>query len=367
MLNFSIGFVISFCITMLVVRYAHLHSHLSGDADLSGAQKFHTKPVPRIGGSGIAVALVLNGIALWMASAYQFQEYAMLIGASVPAFLGGFIEDLTKRVSARDRLIATIVAALLAVWLLNARITHIDIPGFGSLVVPYFISILLTALAVAGLANAINIIDGFNGLAAIVATMMFLSLALVAFHVGDVFVLSCALVMAGAILGFFLWNFPGGHIFLGDGGAYLIGFMLGELAVLLTMRHVDVSAWYPVLMFIYPIFETLFSIYRKQFLRGISPGIPDGIHLHMLIYKRLMRWVVGSQEERHRLRRNSFTSPYLWLLSLVAVLPATLFWNRNGWLIAFVVVFVSTYVWLYWSIVRFRVPRWMIVKKKHHD
>jgi UDP-N-acetylmuramyl pentapeptide phosphotransferase/UDP-N-acetylglucosamine-1-phosphate transferase len=173
--------------------------------------------------------------------------------------------------------------------------------------------------------------------------------------------------MAGAILGFFLWNFPGGHIFLGDGGAYLIGFMLGELAVLLTMRHVDVSAWYPVLMFIYPIFETLFSIYRKQFLRGISPGIPDGIHLHMLIYKRLMRWVVGSQEERHRLRRNSFTSPYLWLLSLLAVLPATLFWNRNGWLIAFVVVFVSTYVWLYWSIVRFRVPRWMIVKKKHHD
>jgi len=367
MLNFSIGFVISFCITMLVVRYAHLHAHLSGDADLSGAQKFHTKPVPRIGGSGIAVALVLNGIALWMASAYQFQEYAMLIGASIPAFLGGFIEDLTKRVSARDRLVATIIAALLAVWLLNARITQIDIPGFGSLAVPYYLSIFLTALAVAGLANAINIIDGFNGLAAIVATMMFLSLALVAFHVGDVFVLSCALVMAGAILGFFLWNFPGGHIFLGDGGAYLIGFMLGELAVLLTMRHVDVSAWYPVLMFIYPIFETLFSIYRKQFLRGISPGIPDGIHLHMLVYKRLMRWVVGSQEERHRLRRNSFTSPYLWLLSLLAVLPATLFWNRNGWLIAFVVVFVSTYVWLYWSIVRFRVPRWMIVKKKHHD
>ena len=367
MLNFSIGFIISFCITMLVVRYAHLHSHLSGDDDLSGAQKFHTRPVPRIGGSGIAVALVLNGIALWMANAYQFQEYAMLIGASIPAFLGGLIEDLTKRVSARDRLIATVVAALLAVWLLNARITLIDIPGFGSFTVPYYLSIVLTALAVAGLANAINIIDGFNGLAAIVATMMFLSLALVAFHVGDVFVLSCALVMAGAILGFFLWNFPGGHIFLGDGGAYLIGFMLGELAVLLTMRHVEVSAWYPVLMFIYPIFETLFSIYRKQCLRGISPGIPDGIHLHMLIYKRLMRWVVGSQEERHRLRRNSFTSPYLWLLSLLAVLPATLFWNRNGWLIAFVVIFVSTYVWLYWSIVRFRVPRWMIVKKKHHD
>lgn len=367
MLNFSIGFVTSFLITMLVVRYAHVHSHLSGDADFDGAQKFHTRSVPRVGGIGIAVALVLNGGALFLAKVYQFHEYGLLVLAAAPAFLAGFIEDLTKQVSARNRLIATMAAALLAVWLLDARIVRIDLPGLNAFVLPYFISIAITALAVAGLANAINIIDGFNGLAAIVATMMFVSLACIAFYVGDIFVLSCALVTAGAILGFFLWNFPGGHIFLGDGGAYLIGFILGELAVLLTMRHAEVSAWYPVLMFIYPIFETIFSIYRKQFLRGISPGIPDGIHLHMLVYKRLMRWAVGSKEERHRLKRNSFTSPYLWLLSLIAVLPATLFWNRNAWLIAFVILFVVIYVWLYWSIVRFQTPRWMIVRKKYHD
>ncbi|KVD68742.1 hypothetical protein WK15_32420 [Burkholderia ubonensis] len=91
-------------------------------------------------------------------------------------------------------------------------------------------------------------------------------------------------------------------IFPGDGGAYFIGFMLAELAILLVMRNREVSAWYPVLLFMYPIFETCFSIYRKKFVRGMSPGNPDGVHRHMLVYKRLMRrlfvaasrWAAGS-------------------------------------------------------------------------
>ena len=71
--------------------------------------------------------------------------------------------------------------------------------------------------------------------------------------------------------------------------------MLGELSIMLVMRNRDVSAWYPVLLFMYPIFETCFSIYRKKFIRGMSPGIPDGVHLRMLVYKRLMRWAVGAR------------------------------------------------------------------------
>ncbi|KWE82613.1 hypothetical protein WL81_30570 [Burkholderia ubonensis] len=82
-------------------------------------------------------------------------------------------------------------------------------------------------------------------------------------------------------------------IFPGDGGAYFIGFMPAELAILLVMRNRKVSAWYPVPLFTYPIFETCFSIYRKKFMRGMSPGIPDGMHRHMLVYKRLMRRLIG--------------------------------------------------------------------------
>ncbi|PLC44192.1 glycosyl transferase [Ralstonia pickettii] len=364
MVNISVGFIVSFFVTMLIVRYSHFHAKFSADTDLEGAQKFHSRAVPRIGGLGLAIAMIVGAIALKFSAAPQFHEYVLLLIASIPAFFGGLVEDLTKNVSPRIRLIATMASALLAIWLLDARIVRVDIFYIDKLFSIYLISLLITAVAVAGLANAVNIIDGFNGLAAIVATMMLLSISYVAFRNNDGFIMSAALLLAGGLLGFFIWNFPAGLIFLGDGGAYLVGFVIAELAVLLVKRNPGVSAWYPVLMLIYPLFETIFSIYRKKFLRGISPGIPDGIHLHMLVYKRLMRWAVGSKEDRHRLRRNSFTSPYLWLLSLLAVLPATLFWRNPIALIFFSFAFVFTYVWLYWSIVRFQSPRWMIVRKK---
>ena len=166
-----------------------------------------------------------------------------------------------------------------------------------------------------------------------------------------------------AVMGFFIWNFPAGLIFLGDGGAYFIGFMLGELALLLVMRNPQVSTWYAVLLLIYPAFETLFSAYRRVFVRGKSPTMPDGIHLHSLIFRRVVQWAVGAREARALMRRNSRTSPYLWMFSLMAVVPATLFWRHTEILICFSLLFVISYVWIYARIVRFKAPRWMILRK----
>jgi UDP-N-acetylmuramyl pentapeptide phosphotransferase/UDP-N-acetylglucosamine-1-phosphate transferase len=219
-------------------------------------------------------------------------------------------------------------------------------------------------LAVAGIANAVNIIDGFNGLASVVTICMLLSLGYVALQVNDTFVLVVALIVAGATAGFLIWNYPAGLIFLGDGGAYFLGFMLGELSVLLVMRNPQVSTWYAALLLIYPVFETLFSVYRRLFLRGKSPGMPDGIHLHSLIFRRLVLWAVGRKDARALTRRNALTSPYLWLLSLMAVIPATLFWRHTWLLMICCLLFVTSYVWLYARIVRFRAPRWMILGKR---
>ncbi|TPQ39613.1 MraY family glycosyltransferase [Cupriavidus pinatubonensis] len=363
MFTLSIAFVLSFVITLLVIRYSSLHAHLTADWDLNGVQKFHAHPVPRIGGLGIVLAMLAASVVVYFKDRLAGHPFLLLLVCAAPAFLAGFIEDLTKRVSPRERLVATMVSALLAVYLLGARVVRIDVAPLDVILAVPLISIVITTLAVAGLANAVNIIDGFNGLASMVAMMMFVSLGYVAFQVGDTLVLSIAFAMIGAILGFFIWNFPAGHIFLGDGGAYLIGFMLAECSILLVLRNSKVSAWYPVLMVIYPIFETLFSMYRRRVLKGVPAGYPDGVHLHTLIYRRLIRWAVGSQDARHRLRRNSMTSPYLWLLSLLAVLPATLFWNNRIVLLLFIALFVVTYVQLYRRIVRFRSPRWMIVKK----
>ncbi|WP_028202095.1 MraY family glycosyltransferase [Paraburkholderia nodosa] len=363
MLSFALGFLVSLLVTLLIVRYAHLHERFSVDSDLVGVQKFHVRPVPRIGGTGILAGLIVAAAQLHGAYPAVSGGILGIVACGLPAFASGLIEDLTKRISPLARLLCTMAAAALAFWFLGIAVTRISVPPLDFLLSYAAISFVITVLAVAALANAINIIDGFNGLASMVAFMMFASLAYVAFQVHDPVVLSASFIMMGAVLGFFMWNFPAGLIFLGDGGAYFIGFMLAELSILLVMRNRDVSAWYPVLLFMYPIFETCFSIYRKKFVRGMSPGIPDGVHLHMLVYKRLMRWVVGARNARELTRRNSLTSPYLWLLCLIAVIPATLFWRHTVHLFCFVVLFALTYVWLYVSIVRFRSPKWLVVHR----
>jgi UDP-N-acetylmuramyl pentapeptide phosphotransferase/UDP-N-acetylglucosamine-1-phosphate transferase len=365
MLSFALGFLVSLVITLLIVRYAHLHAKFSTDSDLAGVQKFHVRPVPRVGGLGIVIGLIVSTLQLLGRYPAVSHGILALIACGIPAFASGLIEDLTKRVSPTVRLVATMGAAALAYFALHIAVVRISVPPLDFLLSYAVVSCIVTVLAVAALANAINIIDGFNGLASMVAMMMFASLAYVAFRLSDPIVLSASLIMMGAVLGFFIWNFPAGLIFLGDGGAYFIGFMLAELAISLVMRHREVSAWYPVLLFVYPIFETCFSIYRKKFVRGMSPGIPDGVHLHMLVYKRLMRWAVGAKTAHEITRRNSLTSPYLWLLTLIGVIPATLFWQHTVHLFAFVVVFAVTYVWLYVSIVRFKSPRWLVFRRGH--
>lgn len=363
MVSFLVSFFMSVLFTLLVIRQAKLHG-AALDSDLTGVQKVHAHAVPRIGGVGIFLAVIFTGMmTVWRAPAIGKAILLLLICSAV-AFFGGIVEDFTGRVSPTRRLILTMCAAVMGFFLLNARIEHLDWIGSVWSLNYLWLSLPLTVLAVAGIANAVNIIDGFNGLASVVTICMLLSLGYVALQVNDTFVLVAALMVAGAAAGFLVWNYPAGLIFLGDGGAYFLGFMLGELSILLVMRNPQVSTWYPALLLLYPVFETLFSVYRRLFLRGKSPGMPDGIHLHSLIFRRLVLWAVGRRDARALTRRNSLTSPYLWLLSLMAVLPATLFWRHTSVLMLFCLLFVFSYVWLYARIVRFRAPRWMILGKK---
>ncbi len=363
MFSFLVSFVASALLTLLLIKQSKLHGPAL-DLDFHGVQKFHSHAVARIGGLSIFLAVLLSAlVAIWRLPLIANWMLSLLL-CSFIAFIGGIVEDYTGRVSPLRRLALTMAAALLAYFLMNARIDRIDWL-FSSWAIPYiWISLPLTVLAVAGIVNAVNIIDGFNGLASVVTICMLLSLAYVALQVNDSFILVAALVVAGATAGFLIWNYPVGLIFLGDGGAYFIGFMLGELTLMLVMRNPQVSTWYAVLLLIYPTFETLFSAYRRTFIRGKSPVMPDGIHLHSLIFRRIVQWAIGRKEGRALMRRNSMTSPYLWLFSLTAVIPASLFWRHSWILICAIVMFVISYVWLYLRIIRFKSPRWMIVNKK---
>lgn len=349
--------------TLFLVRSSHRHAHLSNDHDRSGPQKFHAKAVPRIGGVAILLGLIVGAAALSVIHPASQRFAWLLILCSLPAFLAGLVEDITKNVSPRRRLAFTCLAAILAIWQMNGVIDRADVGWLDWTMMLPLAAPVITVFTISGVTNAVNIIDGFNGLASMCVVMMLGAIAYVAFQVGDLTVFYAALALIGTTLGFFVFNFPGGLIFLGDGGAYLLGFMVSELAVQLLHRNRAVSPMFALLICIYPVFETVFSIYRKKFIRRMSPGVPDGVHLHMLVYKRLMRWAIGHRDAKALTRRNSFTSPYLWLLCATSIVPAMLFWNNTTALLLTMLFFALAYVTLYWRIVRFQAPRWMIVRR----
>lgn len=357
-------FFVSAIVTLLVIRSARTHGHFSADADLSGPQKFHAHPVPRIGGVGMYIGLLACALLAWQQGAGNAKLGVLLLLCGLPAFAAGLIEDLTKKVSPGKRLAATAVSAALAAWLLGAQITRTDIPGMDLLVATTAGAVVVTVFAVAGVANSVNIIDGFNGLSSMCVCLMLLTLAYVAYQVGDLELALWALAGVGAVLGFFVWNFPAGLIFLGDGGAYFLGFFMAEIGILLIARHPQVSPLFALMVCVYPVFETLFSIYRRRFIRATPPGLPDGIHLHSLIYRRLMRWAVGAQDARAITHRNSMTAPYLWMLCTSSLVPALLFWDSTAMLAACMLLFGVTYVALYWRIVRFKTPKWMVFRNQ---
>ncbi|HEU5295869.1 MAG TPA: glycosyltransferase [Burkholderiaceae bacterium] len=354
--------VASLVVTLWVVRAGRSEGHAANDSDLTGPQKFHAQPVPRVGGLGIVAGVFAGALAIGFQDPHTNTLALLLLTCGMPCFVAGLAEDFTKRISPRRRLFFTAVSAGLAVWGLQSVITYTAIPGLDWIVSMPLGAALVTVFVVTGVANSVNIIDGFNGLSSMCAMLILGALAYVSFQVGDQTVMWLALAGIGALIGFFVWNYPGGLVFLGDGGAYFVGFYVAEVAILLLHRNPQVSPMFPLLAAIYPVFETLFSMYRRRVLQDRSPGVPDGIHLHSLIYRRVVRWAAGPSKAKALTRRNSLTSPYLWLLCMCAVMPAVLFWDNTAVLASFIVLFSVGYTMLYWRIVRFRAPRWLFVR-----
>jgi len=345
--------MVSLVVAVLLAVTKRVHGRLSMDG-LCGIQKVHLQPTPRIGG----IAIVAGVIGGWVVSSNDVgQVVGVLIAASVPAFFFGVLEDLTKRVSVVVRLCATMASGGLAWWLSGVSLTHVGLPFLDSALgwIPF--SVLFTAFAVGGIANAVNIIDGLNGLAGGFIVVALGGIAVIASFHGDSALVITSLVVASAVLGFWLVNWPFGKIFLGDGGSYFGGFAFAWICVLLVERSSAVSAFAPVLVCIHPVSEVLFSIYRRK-LKKANIGCPDRLHLHSLIMLRcvvrvLLRWN-GGNRQKMLLQRNSVAGLMLALMSvpstLVAVWVADDFRAALGGCLFFLLVYVTIYA----RLVRFR-------------
>jgi len=351
----------SFAFNAAIVGSQRWHGKLTHDHDLGGVQKVHTTAVPRIGGIGVMAGLLCSiGI---FAYAYpgtldgtQLNLILLLLCASIPAFIAGVIEDFTKKVSVRMRLAATVASSLLASALLGATLGDLNIWGLDSLLVYAPVAIVVTAVVVAGAANAVNIIDGFNGLSSSTIILMSAGLGAIAWQYDDAFVMTLAALSAGAAAGFFLLNYPAGKLFLGDGGAYFLGFWVAEMAVLLLVRHAEINAWQVLGVCAYPIIEVLFSIYRRRFIQNVSPGAPDALHLHTLVFRR----VVFKHVRRNPARSWNRNASVVWFISPVVglcIAGSVLLGGSVSSAIALVVIQLGLYVAAYGRVVR---GRWSV-------
>ncbi|MCL1960801.1 MAG: glycosyltransferase [Desulfovibrionaceae bacterium] len=357
-----LAFVMSLVVTLAMRR---VFRRRCGVYAADAPQRFHFGDTPRMGGLGLLAGWALALAALPLLQAARMAgnidrvrlDLPLWLLMLLPAFAGGVLEDMTQRLTVRWRLLLTLTSGLLAWWLLGTAVTHLGSGGLDAYwrAVPWP-GVALAVLAVTGLPHAFNIIDGYNGLAGMVALVVCLALAHVSMQVGDRELAAVTVALAAATAGFLVWNYPRGLIFAGDAGAYLWGLVIATVSLLLVQRHPSVSPWFPLLLLIYPVWETMFSIYRKLW-RGVSPGMADALHLHQLVYRRLVRSVLYDDEAKRMLVRNSRTSPYLWSFVALTVVPALLFWRYTGVLMAFCLLFAVSYVAAYLTLVRFKVPR----------
>lgn len=348
--------ITSFLVSLLIVWTERWHGKYTFDIDVTGIQKMHRRPVPRVGGialiAGVA-AVVLFGWLYRPPSAMKNHSHdvLLLLVAGMPCFLMGLKEDLTKRVSVRARLMATFGSGLLAAWLLGAYLPRLDIYGVDHLLQYGPLALIVTAVAVAGVANAINIIDGFNGLAGSAVTIMLCGMGILAWQFNDMFMVTLILAGIGTMLGFLAVNYPTGRLFMGDGGAYVAGFWVAETAVLLVIRHPTMSPWQVLAICAYPVIEVLYSIYRRKIVRRSSPGAPDRLHLHTLLYRRLVcRWLPVSTLPRWKGNAVVAGIVVIWLSS--ASLAAILFGSRSWVAFNLVVLQILIYMAVYARLVR---------------
>lgn len=338
------GFGASFVLCVLLVLTKRWHGAMTMDFT-DGVQKFHTAPTPRVGG----LPIVLGLIVAWGMSPVDVQAMLTpILFAGMPAFLFGAAEDVTKRVGVMPRLLATMASGLLAWWLTGYSLNRIDIWGIDALLQFTFASVIFTAFSVAGVANAINIIDGFNGLASTMATLAFIGLGLIAIQVGDATLAGVSLILAACVWGFFWVNWPFGKLFLGDGGSYFIGFALAWVAVLLIDRNPSVSAFAALLICVHPVTEVLFSMYRRK-VRKEHPGMPDRLHFHSLVKRRYVaRWFSHFSNRA----RNSITGFFIGLITLLSIFVANIVYASAALSGLCAFILIAAYIFVYMRMVR---------------
>ena len=240
--------------------------------DRPNFRKIHTKPISMLGGSAILLSFF---IGIWLGAPIEREIKPLLLGAIV-IYLVGLIDDLYD-LKPVLKLIGQIIAASIVV-VYGVTIDFISIP-IGPTIHFGWLSIPITIFWIVAITNAINLIDGLDGLAAGVSTIALVTIAFIAILQGNIFIIMICSVLIGSLHGFLVFNFHPAKIFLGDSGALLLGFIIGFLSLLGFKNITFISLFFPIVILAVPFIDTLFAMIRRV-KRGQHIMQADKSHLH---------------------------------------------------------------------------------------
>ena len=269
------GLLISSLVTSRIVR----HQRGWGIDQPDGVRKLHEAPVPRIGGAGVFAAFVLAVALLGVFAGFEFViDWWPVWLCNLLMFGVGFLDDL-RPLGARVKLLGQIGVAVVAFSLGLSIDKFSAFTGEGSFELGA-LSVVVTLLWLVAIPNVVNLIDGMDGLASGLGTFLCLTLAFVGYMAGLGGVALISLAVAGGLMGFLRYNLPPAKVFLGDGGAYFIGFFIASVSMATSNKGAIIASMLVVVVALgLPILDTLFAILR----RGIT-GVPvfrgDAEHIH---------------------------------------------------------------------------------------
>lgn len=274
--------LLSYILSFFSAKSTHRHKIFNNFKD----RDFKEKEIPRIGGIAIVFSLFISLLFIRIVFSSLFEEvteninYTLLIVAVFIIFLLGIYDDV-KGANAFKKILIQIIAAVI-IFFGGFKIAAISIPVIGGKALGFnFISFLLTILWVVGITNAVNIIDGLDGLAVGISFFAALSLGILALLSSQYLIVVFIAVLLGSMIGFYPFNFPRAKIYLGDSGSLVIGFLLAALAMTTTHRKISlaVALMIPLIILFLPILETLVTIIRRIYKKQ-NIFMADRDHLH---------------------------------------------------------------------------------------
>ncbi|GGD92432.1 glycosyltransferase family 4 protein [Paenibacillus nasutitermitis] len=336
---YGIGFAVSLCLALVLTPFVIKLAYKIGAIDKPNHRKVHTRIMPRLGGLGIFGAFVLAYFVIkpfipdGMLRHYDTNIInALLAGGSIIVVIG-MLDDRFE-LSAKVKLLGQIVAACVVVLGFGVKIDLLNIP-FGESMQPIaaWISIPLTILWIVGVTNAINLIDGLDGLAAGVSGIAIGTILIMAAIMGFApVILLCALLLGG-VVGFLVYNFHPAKIFMGDTGSLFLGFALATLSMLGFKQVTMVSFVTPLLIIGVPLSDTFFAIVRR-WVNKKPIFAPDKGHLHHCLRE------LGFSHRRTVLIIYAIAS----FFGICAIIQSTIVQSAAANWITFVVILILVFV-----------------------